>query len=300
MTDLAPAVSGEDVVIDRRAGPITIRVAGAGRPLVLLHSLNAAASGAEVAPVHEWAQRRCRVFTPDLPGFGRSDRSDRDYSIRLYTDAVHDVVDAVIEADPAAPPPIVLGTSLSCEFVARAALEAPEHFSALALTTPTGFDRRSRRWRGPKESSREIGWLYRLLSGPAGRVIYPQLTRPAVIRYFLKRTFGRDDVDERLWRYCCEAVRVPGARHAPIAFLSGRLFAADIRDVYEALELPVWLGHGTRGDFADFSGSGWAERRANWHVLAYDGGALPWFDVPEEFLADLAAFFEEIDGPTFE
>jgi hypothetical protein len=33
------------------------------------------------------------------------------------------------------------------------------------------------------------------------------------------------------------------------------LFSADINRVYDALDLPVWLAHGVRGDFTDYSGT---------------------------------------------
>lgn len=290
---LPPAVSGEDRTIDDRAGPVTVRVAGAGRPLLLLHSINAAASAAEVAPVHEWAAQRCRVYTPDLPGYGRSDRSDRRYSIRLFTDAVHDLVDLIGREHGDDVPVDALGLSLSSEFLARAASERPERFRRLILVTPTGFDKRGERWRGPPGSSREVGWLKRFFEKPkVGEFLFRQLTRPSVVRYFLKRTFGTDAIDEQLWAYCCQSVGHPDARHAPFAFLSAQLFSADIRTILEQLDMPVWLAHGTRGDFKDFSTAGWAAARDNWTVQAFPTGALPFFETPQMFLEDLGRFLQ--------
>lgn len=291
MIALPPAVSGEDRILRDRAGSLTVRVAGEGAPVVLLHSINAAASTAEVAPLHEWAKEHFRVYTPDLPGFGRSERSRRRYTPRLYTDAVLDVLDLVAREQPDAPPVHGLGLSTGAEFLARAAGEHPERFASLALVTPTGFTRRSDSMRGPEGSTREIGWLKRIFSVPAiGGNAYKLLTRPGVIRYFLQRTFGSKDIDETLWGYCCRSVRAPGASFAPLAFLSGSLFSRDIRNVYEALRLPVWLPHGTRGDFADFSGADWARAAPNWTVQAFPTGALPFFETEEAFLAAWAEF----------
>ncbi|HSG88023.1 MAG TPA: alpha/beta hydrolase [Pseudomonadales bacterium] len=292
-TELPPAVSGEDRLVDGRAGQIRVRVAGQGPPLLLLHSINAAASAAEVAPVHEWARERFTVYSPDLPGYGRSDRSARAYDIRLFTDAVHDLLDLIAAEQGADVPVRAVGLSLSCEFLVRAATEAPARFARLALVTPTGFDRRASRWREAPETHRQVDWLASILARPrVGEFLFRQLTRPAVVRYFLKRTFGTDRIDETLWRYCCRSVRHPGARHAPLAFLSGRLFAADIRNLLEALELPVWLAHGTRGDFRDFSGATWALERDNWQLQAWPTGAIPWFEMPAEFLHDLGVFLD--------
>jgi len=125
-----------------------------------------------------------------------------------------------------------------------------------------------------------------------GRGAFRLLTRPGVIRYFLERTFGRREIDETLWRYCCESVRLPGAEHAPLAFISGRLFSADIRYVYERLRCPVWLAHGTRGDFSDFTGAGWVASHARWSVQSFPTGAMPWFEAPAAFLEAFGAFLE--------
>ncbi|GAB5492156.1 MAG: hypothetical protein Phog2KO_23710 [Phototrophicaceae bacterium] len=51
------------------------------RPLVLLHSINAAANAYEMQPLFEHYQDDRPVYVLDLPGFGFSDRSNRDYSI---------------------------------------------------------------------------------------------------------------------------------------------------------------------------------------------------------------------------
>ncbi len=50
------------------------------RPLVLLHSINAAPSVFEMKPLFDHYRGTRRVYAMDLPGFGFSDRSDRKYS----------------------------------------------------------------------------------------------------------------------------------------------------------------------------------------------------------------------------
>ena len=69
--------------------------AGDGPPLLLIHSVNAAASAAEIAALlAHYRATRC-VFALDLPGFGFSERSDRAYTPRLMTDAILDMVDQI-------------------------------------------------------------------------------------------------------------------------------------------------------------------------------------------------------------
>jgi hypothetical protein len=105
------------------------------------------------------------------------------------------------------------------------------------------------------------------------------------MRYFLQRTWGSKAIDEGLMAYSYLAAHQPGARFAPLAFLSGRLFSADIRTIYEHLAMPVWLAHGVRGDFQDYSGTDWTRSRANWSIEVFQTGALPHFEQPGPFVS---------------
>jgi pimeloyl-ACP methyl ester carboxylesterase len=296
-TDLPPAVDGEPRTLNGAAGRVVCYVGGprGGAPLLLVHSVNAAASAYEVKPVYEWAVARGRrVFAPDLPGFGLSDRSAREYTIRLYTDAVHDVL-GLIAVDSGTAPVDALAVSLGCEFTARAAAEAPDRFRTLALVTPTGFARGSGRLRAAPGSSREVPGIHAAfngaLAGPLwGQALFDLLVSRRSIRFFLQKTNGGKDVDPGLWDYAYRTSHQPGARHAPFAFLSARLFARDIRTVYEQLHLPVWVPHATRGDFSDFSDAGWAQARGNWTFAPMPTGAMPHFEQPQAFVAAYEAF----------
>jgi pimeloyl-ACP methyl ester carboxylesterase len=229
------------------------------------------------------------VFSVDLPGFGFSERSDRRYTPRLMTDAVHAVVaEAARRGSPG--PVDALALSLSCEYLARAATESPASFRTLALVSPTGFSGLKSR-RGAPSETLEVPFLLKALRGPGwGRALYRGLTRPSVIRYFLRRTWGSRDIDEGLWRYDIETARQPGAEFAPLHFLSAALFSADIHAVYERLALPVWMSHGVRGDFTDYRGDGLVRGRPNWRFDVFQTGALPHFEQPVEFVRAYDAF----------
>lgn len=294
---LPPAVAGERRELTGKAGRLLCYVGGpaGGAPLLLIHSINAAASAYEMKPIYDWAAAQGRrVFAPDLPGFGGSDRSARDYSIRLYTDAVHDVL-GLIATECGSGPLDAAALSLGSEFLARAATEAPDRFRTLTLITPTGFSRGSDRLRAAPGASREVPGVHAAfngaLAGPLwGQRLFDLLVSRASIGFFLRKTNGSAEVDPGLWDYAYQTTHQPGARHAPFAFLSGKLFARDIRDVYEKLALPVWVPHATRGDFADFSEAGWAQARGNWHFAPMPTGAMPHFERPAEFCARYAEF----------
>jgi pimeloyl-ACP methyl ester carboxylesterase len=282
--------------IDGRSGRLSYYVAGEGSPVLLLHSINAAASAYEVRPAFEHAMRSHRVYAPDLPGYGFSDRSPRRYDIALFCAAVLDMLD-VIDADQDRKQRVdALALSLSAEFLARVAAEEPERFRSLTLVTPTGFRRGSERLRGAPGASREVGGLYPALTFPLwGGALFGALVTRASIRYFLKRTFGSDQVDEGLVDYAWQTTHQPGAQHAPFAFLSGRLFSADIRTVYERLRTPAWLAHGMRGDFRDFSETRWLQAQSNWTVQSFDTGAMVYFEQPAAFYRHWDTFISRAD-----
>ncbi len=292
--ELKPALDADLTTLATDSGELALYVAGRGEPMLILHSINAAGSAYEIKPVFDRMRATHRVYALDLPGFGLSDRSKRDYSVETYVAAIRAAVDAIREEHPDTKVHAA-ALSLSSEFLARVASENPEHFASLALITPTGFSRGADDLRDPPGTTREIGFLSAVTKRPAiGRFLFNRLRRPAVIRYFLRKTFGSDNVDEGLAQYAEQTTDQPGAEHAPLAFLSGRLFSADIRNVYESLELPVWLAHGTRGDFGDFREADWTESRSNWRKTSYTTGALPHFEHPERFVDDYRSFLDSL------
>lgn len=282
--DLPPPVSGERIAFDSAAGPLVAWVDGQGPPLLLVHSVNAAASAAEVRPLHGHYRATRTVVSIDLPGYGASDRSDRAYTPRLMTDAVLAAAD--LTARRCGPAPVdALAVSLGCEFLARAAVERPTAFRSLALVSPTGF-RGTGSWRAEPGRTRAVPGLLSALRGPGdlwGGALFRALTRPGVIRYFLQRTWGAKAIDEELWRYDLLTTRQPGAEWAPLSFLSAGLFSADIHTLYEQLSQPVWMSHGVRGDFTDYRAKTLVQGRPNWRITVFDSGALPYFE-------DLAGF----------
>ena len=291
-----PALSGEQRTVERRAGPIAYTVAGSGPPVLLIHSINAAASTYEVGPIFDALIRERRVYAPDLPGFGFSDRSDRRYDPRLYVDAIHDMVDE-IAAETGVHSVDALALSLSAEFLARAAFERPDRFRTLALVTPTGFDRLSGKRRGQPGSTREVPVLYNALRVPLwSEGLYNLLVTKPSIRFFLEKTWGSKTIDEGAFRYSYLTSHQPGARFAPYAFVSGRLFSADIRTLYERLTLPVLVLHGTKGDFQDFSEVGWARERSNWRIVPFATGALVHFEEPQRFIERYSDFLDQPPG----
>lgn len=298
---LPPALPGQRRDLHGRAGRLNCYVAGqatdGAAPLLLVHSVNACASAREVKPIHDRAIGVRRVWAPDLPGFGFSDRSKRRYDVRLYVDAIHDVLDA-IEAEHGPQPVDVLGVSLACEFVARAATERPERFRTLSLVTPTGFAKGAeKRQRGEAGEVLGLPALQPVFGFPVwDRALYDALTSKPSIRFFLTQTFGTPKLDPDLVEYDWLTAHQPGAQHAVWAFATASLFSADIRHVYERLRMPVWMPHATRGQFSDFTEAGFVREKPNWTIRPFATGALPQFEKPDTFWQALQQFLQEAEG----
>lgn len=287
---LPNAVSGERRELSSAtAGQLSYYTAGEGEPLLLIHSINAAASSYEVRPIYEHYAPSRKVYALDLPGFGFSERSDRSYTPRLFTDAVLAMVEE-IQRETGAEQIDALALSLSSEFLARAASERPEAFRSLALVSPTAFSAGDRYYE-ESGSTRGIPALQSVYKVPLwSQAFFDGLNSRASQRYYLGKTFGSEHIDKGLLEYSYQTAHQPGARFAPLTFISGTLFSADIDRVYDQLDMPVWLAHGTHGDFQDYTGVGKVQNRPNWKVREFPTGALPHFELLDVFTSDYDAF----------
>jgi pimeloyl-ACP methyl ester carboxylesterase len=258
---------------------------------LLIHSINAAGSAYEVRPLYEHYRHARAVYAPDLPGFGFSDRPDRIYTPRLMTDAILAMVEKIQRAHGGEPVD-ALAISLSSEFLARAAAERPDVFRTLALVSPTGLDRATPDVAEPG-STRAKPWLSTFLRCPGwNRLLFHLLSSRPSMRFFLRKTWGSPQIDEGLLEYDYLTTHQAGARHAPYSFVSGFLFSLDIRSIYRSLSQPIWVAHGVRGDFVDFTASAAFASLPNWRIETFQSGALPHFeDLPtfsrayDDFLA---------------
>jgi len=198
-----------------------------GRPLVLIHSINAASSSFEMRPLFEHYRLSRPVYSLDLPGFGHSERRAEGYSPALYAHAIADFLTQVV-VEPAD----LIALSLSGEFAAQAARLAPEHLTSLVLISPTGFGEQ------PLPSSSPIAML---MQWPRlGQWLYGLVASRPSIRHFLGRSFV-GAVPEEMIDYAWATAHQQGAHHAPLTFLAMRLFTPDAIDLlYDRLtELPV-------------------------------------------------------------
>jgi len=296
-TFIGPRTGMMSYYADRSAG------LARGRPLVLIHGFNVAASAYEMRPLFLHYRVTRAVYAPDMPGFGFSDRSKRVYSPHLYTDAIIDFLQTQVQHGPAD----VIALSLGSEFAARAALERPDLIHSLTFISPSGFSAPDDEYPDghSDDQSRQAGQtsyfnrterLYARFAFPLWRqAFYDLLTTPISLRYFLKQSFvGR--VDQGLLDYDYATSHQPGAKNAPLYFISGKLFSPDIRrEVYEKLTQPVLVLF-DRDPFVRFDMLPVVVRaHDNWRsVRITPTKGLPHFEKLDETARALDEFWEQV------
>ncbi|MCG6983583.1 MAG: alpha/beta fold hydrolase [Thiocapsa sp.] len=254
----------------------------AGRPLVLVHSVNAAPSAFEMKPLFERYRGQRPVYALDLPGFGHSDRSDRRYSPRLFANAIVDFLEKVV-----AKPCDLVAFSLGCEFAAQTALTKPDLIESLVLISPTGFSAR----RLP--TGRAAERAHKVLSVPVlNDGLFGLLTSRPSIRFFYSQAF-HGAIPKEMIDYAYATAHQPGAKYAPLYFLSGQLFTQNAREtVYGKVTQPVLVlyDRDPNIDFhelPDFLG-----RHPNWRAerIAPTRGLLQW-EQPDQTAAAIDRFW---------
>jgi pimeloyl-ACP methyl ester carboxylesterase len=290
MPPLPPAIEAPCHEFDSRSsGRVSYYVddtadTGEQHPLLLLHSINAAPSAREMRPLFDHYRGQRSVYAPDLPGFGRSERADREYSPGFYADFINEFRSEVIGR-----PVDIVAFSLSAEFAARAINERPGDVRSLALISPSGFSAR-RPPTGPATDR-----ILRAVRLPVfGDSVYSMLTSRMSIRYFLKQSFD-GEVPQALIDYAYATSHQPGAKYAPFRFLAMKLFSADAFDAYyRPLELPVLVIHDKDPNIS-FERLEELLDRPNWErVLITPTRGLPHWERPKETIAALDRFWKTV------
>ena len=256
-------------------------------PVLLIHSVNAAASSYEMGPLFQCLESDRQVVAMDLPGFGHSDRPDVAYTPELMAGAIASVLGTFDR------PVHVVALSLGSELAARAALLRPDRVRSLTFISPTGMGRKSR------VDDAEESVFDSIVTAPVlGQAIFDLLITEPSLRYFLDKSFA-GEVDPGLAVFSGLTSRQPGARHAPLASIRGRLFTADaLSRVYEPLLVPslVVYDEDPYTDFADLPGFT-AGGNGMRHAERIPGTlGLPHFDRPEQTLDALQRFWKDVDS----
>jgi 4,5:9,10-diseco-3-hydroxy-5,9,17-trioxoandrosta-1(10),2-diene-4-oate hydrolase len=108
------------------------RVEGKGESLILIHGIET--SGEIWKDTMKAASRFFKVYVPDLPGFGQSEKPDLKYGVPFYIEFLNDFM-ATIGIEKAYIAGISMGAHISASFAAT----YPERVAKLVLISSTGL-----------------------------------------------------------------------------------------------------------------------------------------------------------------
>ncbi|MFL2491093.1 MAG: alpha/beta fold hydrolase [Luminiphilus sp.] len=256
-----------------------------GRPLLFVHSINAAPSAIDLKPLFQHFRSYRSVYAPDLPGFGRSTRHVGMMTASEFAKNISSIIDQISPSEP----PDVIALSLGCEFVARAVVECGANVRSLTFISPTGF---SRRQPPPLQAQKRLRRLFDFAG--FGRGAFKLLRLERSIRYFYGMNFS-GSVPSELVAYALKTTRQPAAHEMPLQFLSMSLFTPNaVGSLYEKLDVPVLVlfdedPNVTFELFEQFEDSPiWQFKR-----IAPSLG-MPQWEHPEKTVAAIESFFAEL------
>ncbi len=255
-------------------------------PLLLLHGHNAVASAGEMKEPFARLSDRFHIFAPDLLGYGLSERPDIPYNPQLYIELIGDLLREVVK-QPAA----VLASSLTSAYAIEAAVAEPEWITSLVLVCPTGV-------RTLQEQSAAGKAIEALLRLPVvGQGMFNGIASRRSIRYFLEgQTYhGKSLVTNDLVEQYYRTAHVPGARYAPSAFVSGKLYW-DASEAWAQLSqnvLLVWGREAKITPLADAAAFLATNPGAELQEIS-PAGILPHDEQPEQFANLVGAWLERI------
>ncbi|HET8844298.1 MAG TPA: alpha/beta fold hydrolase [Ktedonobacteraceae bacterium] len=220
---LKSSLPGEALLYGWRRRSVFYKVLGNADapPLVLLHAPGIGASAQTMQRLMTPLAESYRVYAPDLPGFGLSDRPGIQYSGSMYTEFCQDFLRDVVQA-----PATLVATELSCNYAIEAAAHTPELCASLIMISPPAWQEE---WQpGPFQA-----WAERPV---VKALLYPLLsTRPAFL--FMRR--GRQNSQTDFEQFYAVTHQL-GAEHASMAFLAGKL-RENVAQQFSKLRQPMLL-----------------------------------------------------------
>ena len=260
---------------------------GEGPPVLLIHSIHAAASSFEMRKIHSALADQFTVYTLDLLGFGLSDRPAVHYDAELYIALIHDFIRDVIQE-----PTNVLASALSAAHVIENACRHPARFETLVLVAPTGLELATD---GPGPADRLAYWIFRIPI--VGSSLFNLLTTRLSIERWLREEafFDPSRVSAEVFEAHYTACHQENARFAPAAAYAGRL-NLEVGESFRSLDKRVLIAWGREARWATVDQSAaFRSLNANARLRVFDRcGILVHDEYAEELAHALNEYFERL------
>lgn len=274
--ELPPGIDGDGSTFRWRGMDVEYTTLGdpEAPPLVLLHDVGIVGTSHEFAAIAPSLAENYRVYAPDLPGYGRSDRPPLTYSASIYEAFVEEFLDEVAADADGIMDPSVVASGLTGAYAALAA-GADDDVDRLVLVTPTAATR-----------SRSMPRRTLLRAPLLGTAAYNAMTSRAALASGGVGAGFDGEVPEDYLSYCWSTAHQPGARYAPASYLGGHLDpATDLESALTGLEgaTLVWGREATDPPLAE--GRALAEGTDSRLVVVDAARTLPHVEHPEETVA---------------
>lgn len=233
------ALEGEDRIYRWRYGNIFYKVRGEGKKILLLHNIHQGASSFEWNNNFSLLAEKFRVYAPDLPGFGQSEKLKRGYRAKLYVKSIFDFIDSIIEDECS-----VIASGLSSIYAIRNSSLYPKKIKSLFLIDPPVLER------GKKSEIIEL-MTYQFVSSPViGRTIYNLMTSKLFIRNFLKTEVYSKPVTGDMVNYYHMAGHQKGSDLFYPSFICG-LLNMNVSEEFKHLTQEITVLFGKETDYYD-------------------------------------------------
>ncbi|MBR8829124.1 MAG: alpha/beta hydrolase [Gomphosphaeria aponina SAG 52.96 = DSM 107014] len=207
--------------------------------MVFFHGFGGGSSAYEWSKVYPAFASDYRILAPDLIGWGRSEHPEKNYCPEDYIKTIIEF----IEATCVGPVPVV-ASSLTAAFTIRAAIERPELFQCLILTTPAGLSDFGEDY--------TKSFFVQLVSTPIlDRILYSTgiATAGGIMNFLQTRQFAKPErVYSEIVQAYLESAQQPNAEYAALSFVRGDL-CFDLSKYITQLTTPTAIIWGKKSAF---------------------------------------------------
>jgi pimeloyl-ACP methyl ester carboxylesterase len=268
--------------------------AGSKETLVFFHGFGGGSSAYEWSKVYPAFAADYRVLAPDLIGWGRSEHPVRNYQVEDYITTIIEFMEQTCSG-----PTTVIASALTAAFTIRAAINRPELFKSLVLTTAAGLAEFGQDYRRSTAAqfaqSINIPFLSQLLYNAGVATSF------GVRSYLEQRQFAHPDrIYPEIVEAYVQSAQQPNAEYAALSFVRGDL-CFDLSQYITQLTIPTAIIWGKASEFTSPEvGRRLAEMnpqaiRAFYHLD--DVGFTPQLELPAVTIGLIRKFLPLLEKP---